>query len=599
MGPKKKSKLILIIIILLVILILLTGLAYAYFSTDMFKSNKELFFKYLTQMGDHTDGFIEPQLEQYFEKQKNTPYTNEGSFALNIASESGNEKEYETINNFNISFAGKTDKAKKIEEQDVSINYSNEVTFPINYRKVGDTIGLQTKYVSSKYVAVEGNQLDNTSYEGLESIEELKNSAGKLEELAQSPFSQDDWKEIQANCQKVLDEQLQESQFTKVEEGNRKGYKINIEGKQLKDIIIQLLETLKNDPKTLEKLNEYIKKQKNSASVTASTIDGYIKDIEKSLDIDKEKYEISVFQEKGKTNQLSIKLDGLELKIEKQKIEDAVQYTISIITEETNIALRANYKGLAQLQNIIENYEVELQLEPSEDVQILEKAKQNKESNRVNEEKEPEQTSNNNDIDNNNQTNKITYKYQYNNQINFDNTINIEAFSDDNAMILNNYEEEQVNDFLLRVEERIKQVNQKQMEELGLAESENPLIQIVKSLFVITQYTQPMNTLQNSNSEFQEIEVNTFNQKFENYESTNLQGVTVKGLLTTIQLNNESQEDNNRKIKEIHFDGEEYEVTDQNILLLKSYVETETAYRVEFERDEDTGIIYRAVINKK
>lgn len=558
MGPKKNSKLILIIIILLVILILLTGLAYAYFATDMFKSNKELFFKYLTQMGDNTDGFIEPQLKQYFEKQKNTPYTNEGSFALNIASE--NEKEYETINNFNISFAGKTDKQKEMEEQEVSLNYSNEVTFPINYRKVGDTIGLQTKYVSDKYVAVEMDQLENTSYEGLESIEELQNGAGKLEELAQSPFSQEDWKEIQANCQKVLNEQLQESQFTKVEEGNRKGYKISIEGKQIKDIITQLLETLKNDPKTLEKLNEYVKKQKNSASVTANTIDDYIKELEESLNIDEEKYEITVFQEKGRTNQLAIKLEGLELKIEKQKIEDSVQYTISIIAEETNIALRANYKGLAQLQNIMENYEAELQLEPN-----------------------------------------TTYKYQYNNQINFESTVDIEEFSDDNAMILNNYEEEQVNNFLQQVVERIGQVNQRQMEELGLSENENPIMQLLSPLYgMATSYTQPMDTIQINNNELEETEINAFNAKFEAYESTNLKGVTVKGLLTTIERNNElNEEDKNKQIKEIHFDGEEYEATEQNIVLLKSTVETETAYRVEFEKDEDTGAIYRAVINKK
>ena len=179
MGPKKNSKVILVVIILLVILILLTGIAYAYFATDMFKSNKELFFKYVTQMGDSKGGFIETQLEQYFEKQKSTPYTNEGSLALNITDESGNEKEYETINNFNISFAGKTDKSKKAEEQEVSINYSNNVTFPINYRKVENTIGLQTKYVSDKYVAVEMEQLENKSYEGLEDIQELQTSIGK------------------------------------------------------------------------------------------------------------------------------------------------------------------------------------------------------------------------------------------------------------------------------------------------------------------------------------------------------------------------------------------------------------------------------------
>lgn len=122
------------------------------------------------------------------------------------------------------------------------------------------------------------------------------------------------------------------------------------------------------------------------------------------------------------------------------------------------------------------------------------------------------------------------------------------------------------------------------MEELGVAENENPLQESIPSNLIVNRV--------NMNEE----EVNTFNQKFENYESTNLQGVTVKGLLSTIQRNNESQD---KKIKEIHFDGVEYEVNDQNIVMLKTNVEIDTAYRVEFEKDESTGIIYRAVINKK
>ena len=132
------------------------------------------------------------------------------------------------------------------------------------------------------------------------------------------------------------------------------------------------------------------------------------------------------------------------------------------------------------------------------------------------------------------------------------------------------------------------------MEELGLEEDENPL------QYVIPQFGEEFSTLKAIHpNNIDEEEVNTFNQKFENYESTNLQGVTVKGLISTIQLNNETQEEENRKIKEIHFNGEEYEVTDQNLVTIKDEIELETAYRVEFERNENSGLIYRAVINKK
>ena len=69
--------------------------------------------------------------------------------------------------------------------------------------------------------------------------------------------------------------------------------------------------------------------------------------------------------------------------------------------------------------------------------------------------------------------------------------------------------------------------------------------------------------------------------------------------MSIIQTNNESATSDNRKIKEIHFDGEEYEATEQNITLIKSTIETETLYRVEFELDSNTGLIYRVVINKQ
>ena len=98
-------------------------------------------------------------------------------------------------------------------------------------------------------------------------------------------------------------------------------------------------------------------------------------------------------------------------------------------------------------------------------------------------------------------------------------------------------------------------------------------------------------------SDLDESEISSFNKKFELYEGTNEKGVTVKGLLTVIKSNNDSSE--KAKIEEINYNGQEYEVTEQNMTFIKGDIETEESYRVEFEKDQDTGIIYRAVINKK
>ncbi len=63
MEPKKNSKKLLIIIIILIILILLTGIAFTYFATDIFKSNKEMFFKQVAQMGEEKEGFIDTRIK--------------------------------------------------------------------------------------------------------------------------------------------------------------------------------------------------------------------------------------------------------------------------------------------------------------------------------------------------------------------------------------------------------------------------------------------------------------------------------------------------------------------------------------------------------
>ncbi len=326
----------------------------------------------------------------------------------------------------------------------------------------------------------------------------------------------------------------------------------------MKRILVKLLETLKNDQITLDKINEYVKVQRNSLKITASSIDNLIKDINSNVELNSESLQITVYETKGKASRLLAKINEAELKLEKILTGNDQQYNVSLQLNDNNqtakIELLTKFEGLQSMQNITENYEVTLEIEDDK------------------------------------------YQYSYNNNVEFTESTNIEEFSNNNSLMLSEAEEEQRNEFLKAVVERLQTVNKMQMEQLGL--NENPLQYAIPKFGI---YASSIDANNENTSNMSEMEISTFNSKFENYESTNLQGVTVKGLLSTIQLNNEAQQNQNsdRKIKEIHFDGQEYEVTDQNITLLKSSVETETAYRVEFEKDEETGAIYRAVINKK
>lgn len=548
MGQKKKNKIILISIILLVICILLVGISYAYFATDIFKSNKNLFFKYITQISDEKEGLIETSLKEYLQKQKNTPYLDDGSITVNITAKNGQEQ-FSNTNNMNLTFEGQVDKKNKQVEQNISLNYLENVKFPLSYKKIGDTIGMQTTYIGNKYITTKLEESGTlTNIDTTASLE-------KMQELTNVPFSKEDWQYIKDTYLKVCNQQLQDNNFSKIEEANSKGYKLALNGEELKSFLVKLLETLKNDQRSLDKINEYIKAQKNSSKITASSIDNLIKDINNNTELNDQNLEITVYQNKGELTSLVIKINEVECKIQKTVTANDLQYNIEIQTNTEiigKVGLIAKFAGLQTMQNITENYELTLEME------------------------------------------EMKYQYNYNNNVEFTQDVSIEAFQDENTLKLDEMEAEERNNFISAVIERIQSVNQSQMQELGVEETQNPLIYIIPQFDFVSSGMTSMNTV-----DFSEVEVNTFNQKFENYESTNLQGVTVKGLISTIQLNNEAQEDRNRKITEIHFAGEEYETTEQNLSVIKDSIELETAYRVEFERDEDTGVIYRAVINKK
>lgn len=567
MNQKKNTKILLILIIIIVIIIL-AGVGILVFATDIFKSDKEMFFKYMADIGDSKKGFIDDGLKQYFEKKNNTPYNDEGEFSVNISSDN-EQKKFENVNNFNISFSGQVDTANSKAAQNISLNYSNDVKFPINYKQIENKIGLQTKYVGSKFVAIETEKLNKFS-EDLDDVESYGEMVDKLQKMRKVELTEDEKSHIKDTYITVINQQLEKDKFSKVKESDMSGYKLSLTGTDLQNVLVKLLETLKNDQTTVDKLNEYLKIQKNSAKITASQIDDAIKSIKDDTDFSDKNFEIAVYQKNRDVCKLVIETTegtiAIEKKIEGNQQNIVVSYEMKE-DKKSKISFSANFENLESLQNIKENYELIMSLP------------------------EVAESSTTTDVD----SEVVVYKYNFSNDVNFTDSATVEDFSSDNSLMLTDYDSDQVSSFLNAVVERISEVNEQQMGQLGLEASENPIVNIIPSIGL---YLGNMNVLNQVNSNMSEAEINNFNQKFEAYESTNLKGVTVKGLLSTISLNNQSEETSN-EIKEINYNGEEYEASEQNITLIKGEIDTEKSYRVEFEKDQDTGLIYRAVINEK
>ena len=564
MNQKKNKGLkIAIIIISIIILILIATIVSIYFLTDVFRSNKESFFKYTSQLISQEDGFIDDTLKQYLEKKQNTPYEDNGSVDFDISiPDMGQDNE--TLNNFNISFSGKTDNTNIKNEQNIILNYSNDVNFPLYYKKVNDVQGIQTDHIGSKYIAIRDEEeiqaLEDFNLElnGLEETSTLynsiKNSDINLQNLKTTYFDN-------------IFGQIQDDKFSKISEENTTGYKLTLSGDNLKNVLIQILENLKGDEETLNKLNELLGVEQSASKIRSTNIDSLINDVTNNQDTGN--LEITVYKSNGKVSKIDIQHENLKLLIEKEKQENVLTYNanIEVLQNSEQIfstSVVARYTGI-ESNNVTESYEISMGTNYSN-------------------QDETEQVTSNQDVE---------YKYTINNTVQFTGNSDIQDFSTENAIILNDQEEEYVSNLMGAIEQRLQAVNQEQMEQIGITSEQNPLNYIMPSI-IVEKLTG--NTTGNNISE---EEIATFNDKFYLYEGTSQKGVTVRGLMSIIQTNNESATSDNRKIKEIHFDGEEYEVTDQNITLIKDSIEPETLYRVEFELDANSGLIYRTVINKQ
>ena len=422
-----------------------------------------------------------------------------------------------------------------------------------------------------------------------------------------------------------------------------------------------MLEKLKQDDKTLSIISDYYKLLGSPIGLKSSDINKKIEMLKQSDKIKNTDTEISLYVQKGKLNKILVTSANNKIEISKNENKSETLYNtiLEIEDSESNLYkfnLDIKYTGLENLEEITESYNLKIEapyidnslnletkiLSKEEeksavetmvadaksekllkgenadtitdtDIQNILNSGNNEFYTNMKVEKQDEitfkitfiNTSDEFFIDNkgkitkepdknekreekNKSTEKIQYETKFENKVKFVPNVNVEKLTSENAVILNDKDQEYVDNLLSAIEQRWKDVNAKFMEELEMKEEQNPI------KYIIPTYILPQNANgQNTNQE----EVNTFNAKFELYQSTNSKGATVKGLLTTIQNNNEIE--GNNKIEEVNLNGEEFEVTEQNITLMKSSINVEDDYKIEFEKDSNTGLIYRAVVNKK
>ena len=156
----KKRYLIMLIIAIVLVLCIGAGFAFAYFFTDIFKSNKDLFLKYISQNTEIMDFVNDNDVKAYSDKQKQTSYTSEGTIKTNVTFPDSSQAQIaNALQNCNISFNNKVDNANKYFNGTVKANYSDNQSLEFNLYRNNDVFAGKINDVLYKYIGFENNNL--------------------------------------------------------------------------------------------------------------------------------------------------------------------------------------------------------------------------------------------------------------------------------------------------------------------------------------------------------------------------------------------------------------------------------------------------------
>ena len=431
-----KKKILLLVI--LVVILLGGGLAYAYFATDVFKTEKEIFFTYLFAEDSEQAKEMDNKLTEYLTKKETTPYSNDGEATIAMTSDDTTEG----IDNVTVDFEGNTDTTNNLAEQTISVDLSQGVIIPIEFKSDGDTYGIQSDLLDTRYIAIRNENLKALAERfGIDAT----NLPDKIE-LESTQFTEDEIKTLKEKYTKILIDNLEEELFTKEKVNSETIITLKMPEAKVKEIFEKVLQALKDDEIILSKLPEASKTQfQDSIQQTldefSDTSTSENNSIEVKMYVEKrvaKKYEMAVIEESETVGSMVIEINDnavsakiydhtdllLDMNLSTEKVENDIVIKMTIKMEQDGTIMELNatmqYKNLFALDNVQETMDIEMKQEVNGD-----------------------------DYYYANSNTQVTLNYQ--NTITFSPDIQIEEFNEENAIIINDATDEELQTLLMGI----------------------------------------------------------------------------------------------------------------------------------------------------
>ncbi len=611
MPRKKRIALAIAIPSIIVIIIIITGIL-LYLNTDMFKSNKTLFFKYFGKNSENIKEIEEIFESSEYEKNlQNNKYTDDINIKVNYTNnlQTTSEDNSNTINNVKLLIKGEEDKNNKYSYKDfklekdknIATNTENQSSsensnesnnkeqniMEVEYIKNDNNYGIRFSDLFKQYLLVENNNLKDLFRKIGYSEQELENVPDSIEindiTLSDIKFTEDEIKQLSEKYSEIINKKVSKEKFEKnskqvitINEKNitTNAYILKLTNEELNNLYVDLLESLKQDEIILNKI-ESIQNKINSININSSEskdlkesfaeeIDLQIEKINKT-NIGNQETKIIVYENSGKTIRTAIQGKDYEINFDYINTQDEKNIELIVKKDEIetyNIKLKKDKDGIKlDIYSNDETNPIKISLE------------QNKNES-------DKKCSNNINLKYENTNSKLEVSAEQ--EINIvDNFENENTLNDQNSILLNGLEKEQLQAVLNQVSEEVQQKINSISEEVKI----NDIQEILETLGVI-------NKQQNIEAGgITETEKNRFNSKFEILKGEELDNENVLKVVEAVKDNIiNAQVDTNEEIKiEISRNESNQDIEKS----LEEYIKKgkDKKYDIKIEYDEDTELV--------
>lgn len=272
MITRKKRRLILIIIIVVILLAIAASFTIVYMKTDMFKSNKTLFMKYLGKNAENLENMYSNIVNknEFETLMDNNKYTIDTEVTVNNVDNIGTTQEStnNVINNLKIEANGQVDRANKYDYNQLEMYKDDESIAKIEYIQNDNLYGIRFSNLFKQFLLVDNSDLQELLANLGYTENQIQNIPNEINSdslgISKLKFSDEEKQNLKNKYIELIENNIQDKNFSKqtnqtISIDNKSvqvnAYTLTLTKEQLNNLYLSLLQELKNDEIILGKLD--------------------------------------------------------------------------------------------------------------------------------------------------------------------------------------------------------------------------------------------------------------------------------------------------------------------------------------------------------